>query len=189
MSFGNNSFLFLWFVWMLALTVCRDQHISLSTLHSCLKDIWRHMDTIHGIYVTPEYNHSPVFPIHVVKSTNPAKNRMSGQKRRKCKQIARSSGNPERSVSMCREGKLPYRTLHQPPEDQSPLRTDVTAADTTRMESFPLDSGDSSNPGSVISSLLICSSYVTATSRVVVFFSLLLFSTENVCNSQVSTLL
>jgi len=29
------------------------------------------IDQRNGIYVTPKYDHIPVFPIHVLKSTNP----------------------------------------------------------------------------------------------------------------------
>lgn len=31
------------------------------------------VDIVNGLYVTPKHDHSPVVPIHVVKSTNPPK--------------------------------------------------------------------------------------------------------------------
>lgn len=52
------------------------------------------VDVKNGIYVTPKYDHSPVFPIHVIKSTTLQKIDCEVQKCRRFMQIAWSSGNP-----------------------------------------------------------------------------------------------
>ncbi|XP_068584524.1 uncharacterized protein, partial [Cebidichthys violaceus] len=54
------------------------------------------IDIKNGIYVTPKYQHSPVFPIHVVKSTYPPQLDCEVEKCRTFMQIAWSSGNPEK---------------------------------------------------------------------------------------------
>lgn len=52
------------------------------------------VDAMNGIYVTQKYNHSPVFPIHVIKSTNPPNIDCEVEKCRRFMKIAWSSGNP-----------------------------------------------------------------------------------------------
>lgn len=52
------------------------------------------VETVNGIYVTPKHDHSPVVPIHVMKSTNPPKIDCEVENCRKFMQIAWSSGNP-----------------------------------------------------------------------------------------------
>ncbi|XP_036943300.1 uncharacterized protein LOC119013056 [Acanthopagrus latus] len=52
------------------------------------------IDVRNGIYVTPKYDHSPVLPVHVIKSTNPPKIDCEVPNCRKFMQIAWSSGNP-----------------------------------------------------------------------------------------------
>ncbi|KAL7402512.1 hypothetical protein ABVT39_015981 [Epinephelus coioides] len=52
------------------------------------------IDVKNGIYVTPKYDHSRVFPIHVIKSTNPPKIDCEEEKCRQFMRIAWSSGNP-----------------------------------------------------------------------------------------------
>ncbi|XP_070404893.1 uncharacterized protein [Nothobranchius furzeri] len=52
------------------------------------------VDIRNGLYVTPKHEHSPHFPIHVVKSTNPPKIDCEVENCRKFMQIAWSSGNP-----------------------------------------------------------------------------------------------
>ena len=47
-----------------------------------------------GIYVSPKYDHSPLVPIHVIKSTSLQKIDCEVPNCRKCMQIAWSSGNP-----------------------------------------------------------------------------------------------
>jgi len=52
------------------------------------------IDQRNGIYVTPKYDHIPVFPIHVLKSTNPPNIDCEIENCRRFMQIAWSSGNP-----------------------------------------------------------------------------------------------
>lgn len=55
------------------------------------------IDVINGIYVTPEHTetqHSPAFPIHVMKSANPPQIDCEVEKCRRFMQMARFSGNP-----------------------------------------------------------------------------------------------
>ncbi|KAM4559246.1 uncharacterized protein PAE49_013719 [Odontesthes bonariensis] len=52
------------------------------------------IDVKNGIYVTPKYDHSPIFPIHFIKSTNPPKMYCEEEKCRQFMRIAGTSGNP-----------------------------------------------------------------------------------------------
>ncbi|XP_059188087.1 uncharacterized protein si:ch211-10d23.5 [Centropristis striata] len=65
----------------------RDTHNLDTTPTICI-------DVKKGIYVTPKYDHSPVFPIHVVKSTNPPKIDCEEENCRQFMRIAHSSGSP-----------------------------------------------------------------------------------------------
>lgn len=57
------------------------------------------VDVRNGIYVTAKYEHSPVFPIHVIKSTTSQKMDCEVPNCRKFMQIALSSGNPGKECS------------------------------------------------------------------------------------------
>ena len=63
----------------------RDAHNFDTTPMICI-------DARSGLYVTPKYDHSPVFPIHVLKSTNPPNIDCEVENCCRCMQI--SSGNP-----------------------------------------------------------------------------------------------
>lgn len=65
----------------------RDAHNYDTTPMICI-------DAMNGIYVTPKYVHSPIFPINVIKSTNPPNIDCEVQNCRRFMQIAWSSGNP-----------------------------------------------------------------------------------------------
>lgn len=52
------------------------------------------VDLVNGLYVTPKHDHSPVFPIYVVKSINPPKIDCEMEGCCRFMQIACSSGNP-----------------------------------------------------------------------------------------------
>ncbi|XP_033970117.1 uncharacterized protein LOC117469770 [Trematomus bernacchii] len=52
------------------------------------------IDVQNGIYVTPKYDHSPVFPIHVIKTTNPPNIDCEVENCRTFMKIAWCSGNP-----------------------------------------------------------------------------------------------
>uniref|UniRef100_A0A096MCW4 C2H2-type domain-containing protein n=1 Tax=Poecilia formosa TaxID=48698 RepID=A0A096MCW4_POEFO len=65
----------------------RDVHYIEKTPMTCV-------DFVHGLYATPKHDHSPVFPIHVMKSTNPPTIDCELEQCRKFMQIAWSSGNP-----------------------------------------------------------------------------------------------
>lgn len=65
----------------------RDTHNLDTTPTVCI-------DVKNGIYVTAKYDHSPVFPFHIIKSTNPPKIDCEEEKCRQFMWIAQSSGNP-----------------------------------------------------------------------------------------------
>lgn len=84
-------------------SAAKNCHRHIRETHNLDTSLMLCVDLINGIYVTPKYDHSPVFPIHVMKSTNSTKIACELHNCRCFMQIAWSSGNLGKECVHCEQ--------------------------------------------------------------------------------------